>query len=134
MDRRRAHGRPRPAHARTAPPKARRSIRYAKFHYDPDAIDRIARAQTIASESSVKRVPKLRCKACLCYIGLGYYENEVWYDREQDRWICGGCARWSRDEDRFVLLMDAGELAATRLGELHHQLSTRIEEVLGGER
>lgn len=82
----------------------------------------------------MKRVPKLRCKACLCYIGYGYYETEVWYDREKRRWICGGCARWSKEEDRHVLLMDAGELAATRLGELHARLNLRIGEILGGER
>lgn len=106
--------------------------------YDAERLDAIAAEQRRQLEQqgvlepAVKAVIRLKCQACLCNIGPGFYEQEVWYDTRTRRWICRGCAHWRPEQGRYRRIATKEELAVTEVGPLSRLLLARSRQLEGG--
>ena len=113
----------RPRATDACPAIAARSRRYAeKGEWNGDELDLIAHRQ--AEAEPVKRIPKMRCQACMCYIGPGYYERNVWYDVAASRWICQSCSS-NLPEEQTRMIATETEVAALEVIPLSDLLASR---------
>ena len=87
------------------------------------------------AEEAQDNTYKIKCQACFIRIGKTYIENEVFYDRLKERWVCGGCARWDLAEvDRYEKIANVQEISDLSIGELRKLLLARTKEICTPER